>query len=1222
MADPLTVVGIVANIVQLVDFSTKVLARLNDFQSNLGETPKAFRHIKAELPVLQETLKQAIDKIDHGAIEDSTKAALLPAVQGCKIQIEALDGLLAETLPVASDSRFKKTTKALWSITQDGKVESITKTLRGYIATLTFYHAAASSTLQPTKDAKLVKIRRWLSAPDPSTNHRKAIKLRQPNTGLWLLESEVYSKWKSNRSSFVWLYGIPGCGKTILSSTIIQDILFYCGNDPGKVAAYFYFDFTDTDKQKPQLMVRSLISQLSEQCIKMPSALEALYSSLDKGNRQPPVDALMGVLQQVLREFPQSYLILDALDECADRAELLSILEQMAGWQLEEMRVVVTSRKERDIENSLEDIVNREFIICLEHQVVDEDIQTYVRQRLSDDKGLKKWQKDAEIRQEIETTLMEGSRGMFRWAVCQMDTLGKCRTRLSLQKALKALPTTLDETYERILCTISEADSEHAMRILKWLAFSSRPLLVEELAEVVAINVEREAAFDRDEALEDPMDVLDICLSLVSVVLIEEPSLSEPNRRLSTISRAATLAHYSVQEYLVSVRICQGRAARYSIQPDACHGYIAKCSIGYLLQFEKGLFDRFESARSLQQVYTLAQYSAKHWIIHASNGEEDDNRLSYLATKFLSTRDGAYLNWLRLYDPDKAWGTPNFRRKLDSCPNPLYYASLGGIANTANQLVEEGDDVNAQGGHFGNALQAASVGGHVKTVEVLLSKGADVNAQGGYYENALQAASGEGHDRVVEMLLSKDANVNAQGGHFGNALQAASIGGHVNIVEVLLSKGADVNAQGGYYENALQAASGEGHDRVVEMLLSKDANVNAQGGHFGNALQAASIGGHVNIVEVLLSKGADANAQGGDFVNALQAASIGGHVKIVEVLLSRGADVNAQGGFMGNTLQEASVGGHVEIVEVLLSNGADINAQGGHYGNALHAASAGGHNKIVEVLLSRGADVNAQGGYYSNALQAASAGGHDKIVEVLLNKGACELATQDTASTTSSLFGPSTPRGSEYPNADCFSKDGQQHPSFAELDSTFPVQDRRPSPNCSELAETTGHDQIHQGVEKTIVDEMRPFPLRERAGGSCDPGSVCDIEDEPQQTSEEAGASPPSSHCQQKEQEDEDEDEIEATGGEDKGPISYGQQLKESPQHQRLEDETIDVAPLSQDREHSVKSYHKDNEDNEDDEDEDVRPPRRRKRRRIESNAAETATRQEIHTRLSTIAQA
>ncbi|KFZ25088.1 hypothetical protein V502_00430 [Pseudogymnoascus sp. VKM F-4520 (FW-2644)] len=108
-------------------------------------------------------------------------------------------------------------------------------------------------------------------------------------------------------------------------------------------------------------------------------------------------------------------------------------------------------------------------------------------------------------------------------------------------------------------------------------------------------------------------------------------------------------------------------------------------------------------------------------------------------------------------------------------------------------------------------------------------------------------------------------------------------------------------------------------------------------------------------------------------------------------------------------------------------------------------------------------------------------------------------------------------------------------------------------------------------------------------------------------------------HCQQKEQEDEDEDDIEATSGEDKGPISYGQQIKESPQHQRLEDETIVEAPLSLVRQHSVKPYHKDNEDYED---EDVRPPRRPKRRRIDSDTTETATRKKVHTRSSTIAQA
>jgi hypothetical protein len=100
--------------------------------------------------------------------------------------------------------------------------------------------------------------------------------------------------------------------------------------------------------------------------------------------------------------------------------------------------------------------------------------------------------------------------------VCQLDTLGKCRNRAMLRKALAALPPTLDKTYERILCAIAEEDAVYAIRVLLWLAFSDRPLTIEEVAEVVAIDVARDPAFDREEVLEDPLETLDICSSLVT----------------------------------------------------------------------------------------------------------------------------------------------------------------------------------------------------------------------------------------------------------------------------------------------------------------------------------------------------------------------------------------------------------------------------------------------------------------------------------------------------------------------------------------------------------------------------------------------------------------------------------------------------------------------------------------------------------------------------------
>ena len=77
------------------------------------------------------------------------------------------------------------------------------------------------------------------------------------------------------------------------------------------------------------------------------------------------------------------------------------------------MHLLMTSRKERDIESSLVSYVKEEDAICLQRDVVDEDIQRYVQQRLSDDKTLTKWNRDVAIRQEIETALMDGARGMY-----------------------------------------------------------------------------------------------------------------------------------------------------------------------------------------------------------------------------------------------------------------------------------------------------------------------------------------------------------------------------------------------------------------------------------------------------------------------------------------------------------------------------------------------------------------------------------------------------------------------------------------------------------------------------------------------------------------------------------------------------------------------------------------------------------------------------------------
>jgi ankyrin repeat protein len=492
----------------------------------------------------------------------------------------------------------------------------------------------------------------------------------------------------------------------------------------------------------------------------------------------------------------------------------------------------------------------------------------------------------------------------FRWAVCQLDSLINCLTRSQLRKSLAALPATLDETYDRILLAIDNDHSEYALRILQWLAFSARPLRVDEIAEVVAIDVTGNHGFDRDQILEDPLDVLKICSSLVTLATengsdfeddeadsVDDTTYSnnvtDAGKRgySEATQKKVVFAHYSVKEYLISDRIQRNRAEQYSIQYAASNDLIARCCLIYLLQFQDPVLFSEETIRKSK----LAQYSAKFWTHHAQAAGQETEVLNRLIMELFLLPGSAHLNSVRIHDVDFPSKGTGITRTINEVPSPLYYASLCGFTKIVELLINAtGAEVNTHRGVCGSALQAASALGHDRIVELLLGHGADVNTQGGMYGSALQAASAGGHDWIAELLLGHGANANAQGGRYGSALQAASVGGHDRIVELLLGQGADVNVQSGYYGSALQEASVRGHDRIAELLLGHGADVNAQGGRYGSALQAASVGGHDRTVELLLGHGADVNVQGGYYGSALQAASAEGHDRIVELLQGSG----------------------------------------------------------------------------------------------------------------------------------------------------------------------------------------------------------------------------------------------------------------------------------------------------------------------------------------------
>ncbi|KAF8509947.1 hypothetical protein JB92DRAFT_466863 [Gautieria morchelliformis] len=545
----------------------------------------------------------------------------------------------------------------------------------------------------------LQEIYKWLAAPDHRSKHRNACNLRQAMTGSWFIEGKHFQEWREVPHSFLWLHGIRmlsklgdmcfpliDCrswrGKTILCSTIVEELSRHCRSDPLLAMASFYFDFNNKDTP-PDAVLRSLIAQLSVQCASTPHALESLFSKTGQDGA-PGQEDLMSTLKTIISGFQAMYIVFDALDECPERSRFLAVIREIHGWEFGLLHLLATSRKERDIEEALSGLISQE--VRMDENLVDGDIRVHVSRTLEDD--IKFRMCTAEEKEKMMAALMEGAHGMFRWVVCQLDALRKCRTPAALEKALMRLPKTLNETYDRILAAIDEDDRQDALSLLQWLTFSVRTISTDEAVEVLATDPDaREGPlFDPRRRLRDPSDILTICSSLVTITFREGSNAEDDNYEDSnnkgsidhhddrvpfTETREIRLAHFSVREYLISEHLLMSTSmlSCYYFNEKIAHVFIAKTCLAYLLQFDQDNGVNLNTAWS----YPLSCYAADNWLDHAGwdrAGDWDD--LHGLIVMLLEPTSAVYMNWMWLYCHNKPW-------ECHHGMNPLYIMAEKGL---------------------------------------------------------------------------------------------------------------------------------------------------------------------------------------------------------------------------------------------------------------------------------------------------------------------------------------------------------------------------------------------------------------------------------------------------------------------------------------------------------------------------------------------------------------
>ena len=564
-----------------------------------------------------------------------------------------------------------------------------------------------------------------------------------------------------------------------------------------------------------------------------------------------------------------------------------------------------------------------------------------------------------------------------------------------------------------MLKDITKQNRGHACRLLQCLVAAIRPLRIEELAEVLAIDFEDAEGVPKlkpDWRWEDhEQALLTSCSSLIAIVKTVD-------------SQVVQFSHFSVKEFLTSARLATSseHVSRYHIDLEPAHTILAQACLSTLLQS----VDRVEET-DVGKSSPLAKYAARYWVTHAQFKEVSSCLRK--AKGYLFDPDKPYFAaWLQLYDIDKRPGFGSSLRLFiadsKSDASPLYYAALCGFQDLVEDLViKYPQQVNASSGWYATPLVAALAGGHSQTAKCLCDNGAHLNIPGYSQRTPLHSAVWFGDLEMVQVLIDYKADINARGEYNWTPLHEASEGDFEiqniprlpDVARLLLERGADVNVLDEYNVTPLHLAAGNGRVGVVHVLLEHGADVDAEDKERRTPLHAVAEGRgweyesreieRVEIVRMLLEHGANIGAEDNEGRTPLHAAAEcrsaedksrrNQSAEIVRVLLEHGANVGAENNKGGTPLHAAAEGRGredeprgdqcAEVVRVLLEHGANVSAEDNESKTPLHTAAEGAIFEVVPVLLEHGANVVAKDNEGRTPYQIASAKGYRKTVELL-----------------------------------------------------------------------------------------------------------------------------------------------------------------------------------------------------------------------------------------------
>jgi hypothetical protein len=598
---------------------------------------------------------------------------------------------------------------------------------------------------------------------------------RAEGTCRWALQSSEYIRWwESNCNDLLWVSADPGCGKSVLARSIIDDYLE--SSHPSVRICYFFFK--DNDEQNN--LATALCSVLHQLFSQQPHLLQLAIPAWEKngGTVRQEVDELWRIFMAATSAdiSCETICIFDALDECRETdqrrlIEKLQAFHRQPSSSTEEtcLKFLVTSRPYDHIQDHFRAITDSFPHIHIKgeehndqiHEEIDLVVRTRVRE-LAETVPL-----SPELHRQVEKKLLQMEHRTYLWLHLAIDDV-RATLKHSLRpgaNSITLVPSSVNAAYEKILCRVPVNEMDTVQKVLEIIVAARRPLTIQEMAIALGIAT-----------ISDPQTLKQAELDPVQ---LEKKLRQLCGLFVFTNNSKIYLIHQTAREFLIDKKNSSYPNSAYWNSLTHAEDQMAEICLRYLLMEDIEYDGDEDKSGSLSGCFL--EYSAAHWPDHVR---------SMALTSIQKETDRVH----RLYDITgnlfSMWFPIFWKavRPYEEIPvmSALHLAAFNGHEHEVQYILGvDKSDVNTPDDTTTYPVMWASLNGNDRIVELLLERGADVNAQGGRHGNALQAACSRGHEKIAQMLLEQGANVNAQGGEYGNALQAARRGGYHHIVKLL-----------------------------------------------------------------------------------------------------------------------------------------------------------------------------------------------------------------------------------------------------------------------------------------------------------------------------------------------------------------------------------------------------------------------------------------------------